>query len=155
MKKIILNDDAFSRIFPGLVRNGYATVTIDVPQRFKQYDATKIDVAARATATHRAIFRYHTMTNEEIDALPISELLAENAVVLLWTSGPYLKLAMNRLEIWGLTFKTLAFNWVKANPNKVPFKTAFGQGFWTRAGGEICLLATKGSREGCLPGYRK
>jgi N6-adenosine-specific RNA methylase IME4 len=137
-------DDAFSRTFPGLIRNGYATATIDVPQSFKAYDKSKTDVAARATANHGETLHYKTMTNEEIAALPIYDLLTENAVVLLWTSGPYLQIAMDRLKGWGLTFKTIGFNWVKGNPDVAPFKPQFGMGFWTRAGSEICLLATKG-----------
>jgi N6-adenosine-specific RNA methylase IME4 len=139
-----MNKHLFDDAFPGLIPAHYGTVTVDVPQQFKQYDKTRLDVAARATANHGATSHYTTMTNEEIQALPVYDLLAENAVALLWTSGPFLQIAMDRLRGWNLTFKTIGFVWVKANPDVAPFRPQMGMGFWSRAETEICLLATKG-----------
>jgi N6-adenosine-specific RNA methylase IME4 len=50
----------------------------------------------------------------------------------------------------GLHFKTVAFTWAKTTRADVddPFDDAswaFGQGYWTRANPEMCLLATRGA----------
>lgn len=54
-----------------------------------------------------------------------------------------LKEAIELIEAWGFTYKTIAFNWIKQN-KKSP-SLFWGLGNWTRSNSEICLLATKGN----------
>lgn len=57
------------------------------------------------------------------------------------------------MDAWGFCYKFVAFVWVKLN-RKAP--TLFtGMGYWTRANAEICLLATRGTRNGIMPEYIK
>lgn len=53
-----------------------------------------------------------------------------------------LKEALEVIEAWGFTYKTVAFNWVKQNKSGVGL--FMGLGNWTRSNSEICLLAVKG-----------
>lgn len=53
-----------------------------------------------------------------------------------------LKEALDVIEAWGFTYKTVAFNWVKQNKNGAGL--FMGLGNWTRSNSEICLLAVKG-----------
>ena len=53
-----------------------------------------------------------------------------------------LKEALDVIDAWGFTYKTVAFNWVKQNKNGAGL--FMGLGNWTRSNSEICLLAVKG-----------
>ena len=86
---------------------------------------------------------YPTMRLEDIKALPVSDLAAGDCVLFLWATFPMLKEALEVIDTWGFTYKTVAFTWVKEN-RKSP-GLFWGLGYWTRANAEVCLLATRGS----------
>lgn len=85
---------------------------------------------------------YSTMRLEDIQALPVNTLAAENCALFLWVTLPVLKDAFSVLDSWGFMYKTAAFVWIKQN-RKTP-SLFWGLGHWTRANAELCLLATKG-----------
>lgn len=86
---------------------------------------------------------YSVMSIGDIAALPVKKLAAENAVLFLWVTSPKLNEFMSVVTGWGFAYKTVAFVWVKLNPKAgTPF---MGQGRWTRANAEFCILATRGS----------
>lgn len=87
---------------------------------------------------------YSVMSNDEIAKLPINELADENCALFLWVTMPKLNEVFDIVNRWGgFTYKTCAFSWVKMN--KKSTDTYFmGQGRWTRANVELCLLFTKG-----------
>lgn len=60
----------------------------------------------------------------------------------MWATFPMLREALDVIEAWGFSYKTVAFNWVKQNRNGTGI--FMGLGNWTRSNSEICLLATKG-----------
>ena len=60
----------------------------------------------------------------------------------MWATFPMLREALDVIEAWGFTYKTIAFNWVKQNKNGAGL--FWGLGNWTRSNSEICLLAVKG-----------
>ena len=82
------------------------------------------------------------MPIEEIKALPVSELAADDCALFLWITMPMLQEAWGVMEAWGFRFVTTAFVWIKLSRKS---DTIFwGPGNWTRANAELCLLATKG-----------
>jgi site-specific DNA-methyltransferase (adenine-specific) len=85
---------------------------------------------------------YSFMLTEDICKLPVSQLIADDAVLFLWATYPNLPDAFKVITAWGFTYKTVAFTWVKQNRKNA--KTFLGTGNWTRANAEICLLAIKG-----------
>lgn len=100
---------------------------------------------------------YSTMHIDDIGALPIKELTAENAVLFLWATYPKMEEALKLIKAWGFTYKSIAFQWVKLNKavqvNNPQITTIqdllksscfFGLGRWTRGNTECCLLAVKG-----------
>lgn len=97
---------------------------------------------------------YQTMQPEEIKALPIAKLVADDAVLLLWATGPKLPLAFEVMQAWGFTYRTVAFTWIKQNrkaeslPQDAELESEdglfFGMGFYTRANTEFCLVGTRG-----------
>lgn len=86
---------------------------------------------------------YPTMTVDELAALPIGTLAADNAALFLWACWPSIfRDVPELLRAWGFAYRTCAFTWVKANPKGSGFFT--GLGYYTRANTEVCLLAVRG-----------
>lgn len=84
---------------------------------------------------------YSTMSLKQICALPVSKLVAENAVLFLWATWPTLPHAFDVIKAWGFTYKNCAFDWVKTTKDGAP---VFGLGHWSRGNTEPCLFATRG-----------
>ncbi len=85
---------------------------------------------------------YDVMTIDDIKALPVNEIVDDNAVLFMWITFPQLPEALEVIKAWGFTYKTNAFTWVKRN--KIADSWFLGMGYYTRANAEICLLARKG-----------
>ena len=85
---------------------------------------------------------YHTMGIDELCALPVADIAAEDSTLFLWATFPQLPEALRLIKAWGFTYKTVAFVWLKLN--RKSYTWFYGLGFWTRGNAEICLLATKG-----------
>lgn len=112
----------------------YNIIYADPPWDFKRWS----NKAQRHVTRH-----YPVMKIEHIEALPIKNITADNAVLCIWATFPNLKLALRVIDAWGFTYKTVAFTWVKKC--KIKDSLFMGNGYYTRSNAEICLLATKGS----------
>jgi N6-adenosine-specific RNA methylase IME4 len=120
-----------NRINP-LYKNKYDVLYLDPPWRYND----------KAHAGKRGVeYKYQVMSDDEIAALPIGDLAKENCCLFLWTTCPKLDVALSVISDWGFTYKTVAFMWVKTTKHG---KLFWGMGNWSRANGELCLLATKG-----------
>ncbi len=84
-----------------------------------------------ATGNH-----YPTMTMDDIRAEPVSDLAADNCHLHLWTTTSFLPDALNLVEAWGFTYKSM-FVWVKST---------VGLGNYWRVSHELLLLGTKGKQ---------
>ena len=113
----------------------YKVILADPPWAFRAWSNKGM---GRSAEQH-----YPTMGLEDIKALPVSDLAAGDCVLFLWATFPMLKEALEVIDTWGFTYKTVAFTWVKEN-RKSP-GLFWGLGYWTRANAEVCLLATRGS----------
>lgn len=89
---------------------------------------------------------YGTMTVEEIKKMGVGDagggIANSDCALFMWATFPMLREALEVIEAWGFTYKTIAFNWVKQN--KTGAGLFWGLGNWTRSNSEICLLAVKG-----------
>lgn len=111
--------------------------------------------------------KYELMTDEDLYALPVQRIAADDCVLFMWATFPKIAEALACIDAWGFTYKTCAFTWVKPSG---PFARLLallqsggwtdpglwaaikaintywfiGMGRWTRANAEVCLLATKG-----------
>ena len=88
------------------------------------------------------IDHYDVMSNEELKKLPIPKIADENCILFLWVTMPKLNEVFDLISAWGFTYKTVAFTWIKTNKKASSY--FMGQGRWTRANAELCLLCTKG-----------
>lgn len=92
---------------------------------------------------------YKTMTDSELQSLPIKDIAADDCVLFMWATYPKLKEALDVIDAWGFKYKTIAFQWIKQN--KSGDGLFFGLGRWTRGNSEPCLLATKGKPKRISP----
>lgn len=116
----------------------YNVIYADPPWRFGSKYVTGNGVE------HKLEEKYPTMGDKEIIALgpQIQKLTTKNAVLFMWTTNAHLKVALEALEAWGFTYRTIAFVWVKMSKTQ---RVRVNMGMWTMPGCEICLLATKGA----------
>ena len=112
----------------------YGIIYADPPWHYRVYS---VKGAGRSAESH-----YPTMTIEEIQALPVSELADKDCALFMWITFPLLKESLSVLSAWGFKFKTIAFVWIKQN--RKSDSLFWGMGYWTRANAEFCVLATKG-----------
>ncbi len=93
---------------------------------------------ARTPSSH-----YDTMTETEMqEEFNISKIANKDSVLFCWVTYPTLEQGLRFIKENGFVYKTCAFQWTKLNKkNGEPF---IGMGYYTRANGKICLLATKG-----------
>lgn len=110
----------------------FATILADPPWKYATWSAKGLGKSAEQ--------HYATMTIEDIKALPVADMAARHAVLLLWVTRTHLPLAFDVIADWGFTYKSIGFVWLKLE-NGHP---VFGMGHWTRANVELCLLATRG-----------
>lgn len=89
-----------------------------------------------------AEYKYPVMNTEDICALPVENLAADDCALFLWITMPQLKEAFKVIKSWGFVYRTCAFVWVKKY--KKCFKNFMGMGNWTRSNAELCLIGIKG-----------
>ena len=113
----------------------FSVIYADPPWTFEVYSGKGKE---RSAERH-----YDTMSLEQIKALPIESLAAEDCALFLWCVWPELPGALDVVKAWGFEYKTAGFVYVKQNRGGEGIFT--GMGYWTRANTEPCLLATRGS----------
>lgn len=135
--------------FADLPRGHFGAILADPPWRFRTWNKSEA-VRRRGSGTNVcASVHYHTMTVEDVAALPVSELAADDCALFLWCCWPTLQDSWAVLSGWGFTYKTCAFDWLKAHAGQMDFlrddyDALMGMGYWTRSNSEPCLLATRG-----------
>ncbi len=114
----------------------YCAILADPPWHYEVW--SEDTGAGRSASLH-----YPTMSREEILALPVADVVADDCCLFLWVTWPCLLDGLAVIEAWGFEYKTLGFDWVKTNANNSGL--AWGMGYYTRANPEPCLIATRGT----------
>lgn len=125
--------------FNGLKRGHYQVIACDPPWSWRSWSKTN---QTRATENH-----YETMSLDDIKRLPVVDLAAPDCVLLMWCINSMLPQALEVMDAWSFTFKTIAFTWAKTTPTTSPDWTPnyhMGLGYWTRQNTENCLLGVRG-----------
>jgi len=95
---------------------------------------------------------YDTMNIDDICRLGVPNIAADDCILFMWWVASQPEEAIRVAKSWGFKIKTMSgFNWVKTTKHG---KLDFGMGFTTRAGSELCLVATKGSPKRANAGVR-
>jgi N6-adenosine-specific RNA methylase IME4 len=127
----------YSDVFTGLQLRHYGALSVDPPWPFRIY-------AGNDTTPHRTDEEpYKTMTLTQLGMLPVASLAAPDCALFMWVVDPLLPQALEIGRVWGFTYKTRAFEWLKQKLNGDGY--AIGMGYWSRKQCESCLLFTRGS----------
>ena len=63
---------------------------------------------------------YSTMTDDELLSFSINDWIHDNSVIFCWATCPRLDFACKLFESWGLSFRGVAFVWVKTKKDGTP-----------------------------------
>lgn len=123
----------------------YNIIYVDPPWRFNNKNTG-------GSMTSGAANKYNTMTLEELKELDIHSICEDDCVLFMWWVGSQPQEALDLVKSWGFKLKTMkGFDWIKLTKLG---KLFFGMGFWTRAGSESCLIATRGKPKPINRGIR-
>lgn len=86
---------------------------------------------------------YKSMSIKDLKELPVNDICEDNCILFMWATFPNLRQALDLVEAWGFTYKTVAFTWVKQNKAGTEIKK-YGLGWYTRSNAEIVLIGRKG-----------
>lgn len=108
-------------------RGPYRVIVVDPPWPSEPDKA--------AVPDGRAYFPYPTMSIEDICAVPVASVAAEDCVLWLWVTNFHMRYAFRVLDAWGFGEKSIV-TWVKDK---------MGHGQNLRGKTEHCILATRGN----------
>lgn len=123
----------------------FETVLADPPWRFKNR-------TGKMAPEHRRLARYDTMTFEDIEALPVAEVVAHEAHLYLWVPNALLAEGLDVMRHWGFTYKSNLV-WFKTRKDGGP--DGRGVGFYFRNVTELVLFGVRGARRTLPPGRRQ
>jgi N6-adenosine-specific RNA methylase IME4 len=113
----------------------FRTALVDPPWRFT-------NKTGKVAPEHRRLFRYESMTLDEICALPVARVMAEPAHLYLWVPNALLPDGPRVMAAWGFTYKA---NIVWHKIRKDGGSDGRGVGFYFRNVTELLLFGVRGS----------
>jgi N6-adenosine-specific RNA methylase IME4 len=139
--------------FHELPKGHFGAILADPPWAFQAWYAggwrTRADGSRYYSSPSPRSSKYDTMSADDISAMPVADLAAEDCVLFMWGCWPHLPEALQVIEGWGFAYKSCAFVWTKANVKQIEMFREDATpdmllGYWTRANTEFCLLGTRG-----------
>lgn len=139
--------------FAGLPRGHFGAILADPPWAFQAWYAggwrKRPDGTRYYSSKSPRAARYDTMHVDDLAAMPVADLAADDCVLFLWGCWPMLKQAIQVIDGWGFQYKSCGFVWMKANARQIDLFRDDADpdmllGYWTRANSEFCLIGTRG-----------
>jgi N6-adenosine-specific RNA methylase IME4 len=113
----------------------FGVVYADPPWRWEAWSrVTGLDKNAES--------HYPTMSLDDIKALDVASIAADDCALFLWATAAAFDQALDAMKAWGFAYKT---NWTWA-------KDHAGTGYWNRNQHEHLLLGTRGEPPAPAPG---
>lgn len=125
-----------------LMLGKFGTILADPPWLFNNR-------TGKMAPEHKRLFRYHTMTNEEIMGMPIKDIILPKSHLYLWVPNALVKTGLEVMESWGFTYKTNIV-WYKIRKDGGPDRR--GVGFYFRNVTELLLVGVHGNLRTFSPG---
>lgn len=111
----------------------YAIIYADPPWDYKGQTQ---HAGAGSKATGSAQTHYNTLTLPQLKRLNLRDVCAENALLFMWVTGPFINQGVDLMTAWGFAFATVAFVWDKQ---------AVNPGFYTMSQTEFVFVGKRGS----------
>ena len=125
--------------------SGFGAVLADPPWRFQNR-------TGKVAPEHRRLSRYDTMTTGAVCALPVPDVVGENAHLYLWVQNALIADGLRVMESWGFEYKS---NLVWAKRRKDGGPDGRGVGFYFRNVTELILFGVRGRMRTLPPGRRQ
>jgi len=120
----------------------WATVYADPPWQFS-------NKTGKVGPEHKRLFRYDTMTNDRIMALPVRDITARPAHLYLWVPTALIPTGIETMSRWGFRYISAVY-WHKVR--KDGGSDGRGVGFYFRNVIEPCLFGVRGQMRTLAPG---
>lgn len=124
------------------IEGGFKTVLADPPWRFTNR-------TGKVAPEHRRLDRYDTMTLDDICALGVNDVAADNAHLYLWVPNALLPEGLRVMDAWGFRYVSNLV-WAKRRADGGP--DGRGVGFYFRNVTELILFGVRGSMRTLAPG---
>ncbi len=118
---------------PALPAGKYQVIYADPPWKYEEHGVSVSELPGNSYGT--TIRHYQSMTIEELCALPVRGLVADDAVLFIWVTSPKLNQVWDIIEAWGFEYKT-SFIWDKVKHNF---------GYYNSVRHELLLVCGRGS----------
>ena len=112
----------------------YRTIVADPPWDYEKRSGIVTNSKTAATRPEAAA-QYPTLTIDELCALDVAALVANDAHLYVWTTNPILPDAFKVMRAWGFTYRT-TLTWRKQG--------TMGMGYYFRGETEHILFGTRG-----------
>ena len=135
-----------------LPRKHYHLILADLPWQTVTWSGTTRTPSAKRLSDN-ASDHYPTLSLAEMQALPVSDLAADDALLAMWIISSHLDQALALADSWGFTFATDLFYWIKTkliNAEQIGLFTGdiaeprISMGKYTRKQLEPCWLFRRG-----------
>jgi N6-adenosine-specific RNA methylase IME4 len=123
----------------------FATVLADPPWRFD-------NKTGKVAPGHKRLKRYETLSFEEIEHLPVSQITHDVAHLYLWVPNALLPQGLSVMKAWGFHYKSNIV-WHKIRKDGGP--DGRGVGFYFRNVTELLLFGVKGKNARTLQAGRR
>ncbi len=123
----------------------FGTLLADPPWRFQNR-------TGKVAPEHRRLSRYDTMDWQDIAALDVGSLMAEQSHCYLWVPNALLQEGLATLDAWGFTYKAMLV-WAKRRKDGGP--DGRGVGFYFRNTTEPILFGVRGKLRTLAPARRQ
>ena len=116
-------------IYAPLPNQRFSIIYADPPWAYREV------INKQGKDTSAADWHYPTLTMDELKALPVADIAADDCLLFLWVSSPNLLDCIKVGEHWGFKFKQVPFVWDKQ-------RTVVGHYTLTQC--ELCLVFKRG-----------
>lgn len=120
----------------------FSTILADPPWKFQ-------NKTGKMAPEHKRLYRYHTMSNEEILSMPVENIALPKSHLYLWVPNALIDLGLQVMKVWGFEYKTMLV-WYKIRKDGGPDRR--GVGFYFRNVTEVILFGTRGQLRTLQPG---
>ncbi|MGV8025761.1 MAG: MT-A70 family methyltransferase [Anaerolineaceae bacterium] len=120
----------------------FSTILADPPWKFQ-------NCTGKMAPEHKRLYRYHTMTNDEILSMPIKEIAMPKSHLYLWVPNALIDMGLQVMKSWDFEYKTMLV-WYKIRKDGGPDRR--GVGFYFRNVTEVILFGTRGQLRTLQPG---
>lgn len=131
--------------FSTLQRGHFRTVLADPPWRFENR-------SGKVAPEHKRLHRYATLPVDQIQRIPVHDVLEEPAHLYLWVPNALLPDGLKVLEAWGFQYKAIII-WQKVRKDGGP--DGRGVGFYFRNTTENLLFGVRGKMRTLPPGRKQ